>query len=1224
MKKHWMALVTLLLLSLLSKAQTFQQLNDQFIELYKQGKYKAAIPIGEKALLQAKKEFGDANLNYAIAAENLANAYDHDNNLPPALRYFQLAKKTYITVAGEDIIEVGLSNNAIGNIYLRRATFDSALTYFAQSYKYFLRYPYDQYDNLLVVAGNLCEVLKVFEYAKELENVSRAILPVIETKQGKASEAYLNQLVQLVVAFRNQQLTDSAMKRQQQVVSLSKKVHGENTGTYASMLDMLADLHRIKNEFAVAEKYLLQSRIIRTRLSTPDYYGQASNYHILANLYGDMARFEVADTYYDSSLQLMQQAGLQEDDMYTTVLRSKAYTDVTAYRLLPAKKSLLQLLNIYEKKFGKEYLGSAEILVTLGNVEYQINALSAALAHAAQGLAISTKYTGPETSLAATAYEVQGLAKHKMGSSAAGLLLCEKALAINKKILGEVHVNTASTLSNIGIIYQESGDYAAAEKVLRQSYIIRQQLLGNDHPQCAIAMNNLAAVLIMQSRFVDADKLLAASIEILKQRGMIGSSIALTTINNIALLMERQNDNATATKLYEQLLVLLKKDSVQNSTVLETVLSNLCHNSVNQQQYGAALQYGREAMAYTAKTSGKNSLGYIRAGNNCMVAHIKLRQYDAARSMAKEMESITKKILGDSAEILVKVYSNLSSLEAQSGNLPMSIQYLHQSLNLQTAHYEKNLYALSEKDQLAYWQQQAYLFQLFPSLLLAGTAPDTAMVSAMVNQQLRLKGFVLNNAVASLKKARSVNDPQLQQMLDAWQTSRTLYMQQSALPVAERSYSTDSLGILSNNLEQAINRKAGKNVLSAQSAVKWQQVQQALQPGEAAVEFLRYPKFDRNNYTDTMYFGAIVINKTGQPVLLPLGTEKQVQWCMSGGNSNSKETNISKLYRSRIKSKQTNASVFTGDSLYNLIWKPLMPLLKGVKIVSLAPDGLLHKVAFAALPISANALLLDSFQLQQYSSVRQLATQKNVTVALGTAVLQGYANFDKGSKAGSSGAWQTLPGTKQEIQALQQLLKSKGLKVMVDTGMQATEEAFKRLNGKAPAILHIATHGFFLPDPPAGHAADISQAVVFGQNSFARSQDPLMRSGIVLTGANQYWSGESVAGSKDDGILTAYEIAQTNLQGTQLAVLSACETGLGDVQDSEGVFGLQRALKMAGVKNMLLSLWQVPDAETMELMQLFYTQLLQGATPRKAFYQAQQTMRAKYPPFSWAAFVLME
>jgi CHAT domain-containing protein len=143
-------------------------------------------------------------------------------------------------------------------------------------------------------------------------------------------------------------------------------------------------------------------------------------------------------------------------------------------------------------------------------------------------------------------------------------------------------------------------------------------------------------------------------------------------------------------------------------------------------------------------------------------------------------------------------------------------------------------------------------------------------------------------------------------------------------------------------------------------------------------------------------------------------------------------------------------------------------------------------------------------------------------------------------------------------------------------------------------------------------------------NQTPPDQNPLMRSGIVLAGANRFWKNAQVAVGKDDGIVTAYELAQLNLQGTELAVLSACETGLGDVQDAEGVFGLQRALKMAGIKYMLLSLWEVPDNETMELMSLFYSQLLSGSTPRNAFDQAQRTMRAKYPPYAWAAFVLME
>ncbi len=449
-------------------------------------------------------------------------------------------------------------------------------------------------------------------------------------------------------------------------------------------------------------------------------------------------------------------------------------------------------------------------------------------------------------------------------------------------------------------------------------------------------------------------------------------------------------------------------------------------------------------------------------------------------------------------------------------------------------------------------------------------------------------------------------------------------MQQSALSVAERAYSTDSLSIVANILEQNINAKAGKALFTKQTAITWQQIQQSMQLDEAAIEFLRYPKFSNNNYTDSVNFAAIVIRKKGEPVLVPLGSEAQVQWCMTGGKTDSKETNISKLYRSSIKGNINTGPAFTGDSLYNILWKPLMPYLAGVKVVSYAPDGLLHKIAFAALPTGAGTLLLDSFQLQQYSSVRQVAEKKNTQNTVKTALLEGYADFNAGSDATGNETWQILPATKKEIVTLQQLFQSKGINVAIDSGFKANEENFKAMSGNAPNILHIATHGFFLPDPPTQSADANSGATATSGNLFATSQDPLMRSGIILAGANKYWQGEIVPNGKDDGILTAFEIAQLNLQNTALAVLSACETGLGDVQDSEGVFGLQRALKMAGIKNMVLSLWQVPDEETMELMSNFYTRLLNGKNVRQSFYEAQKAMRLKYPPYSWAAFVLME
>ncbi|MFZ1856983.1 MAG: CHAT domain-containing protein, partial [Chitinophagaceae bacterium] len=176
------------------------------------------------------------------------------------------------------------------------------------------------------------------------------------------------------------------------------------------------------------------------------------------------------------------------------------------------------------------------------------------------------------------------------------------------------------------------------------------------------------------------------------------------------------------------------------------------------------------------------------------------------------------------------------------------------------------------------------------------------------------------------------------------------------------------------------------------------------------------------------------------------------------------------------------------------------------------------------------------------------------------------------------------------------------------------------LNGNSPQILHIATHGFFLPEPDKKREENNFS----NENTYTLADDPLLRSGLILAGGNYAWSGKTPIDGVEDGIATAYEISQLNLSNTELVVLSACETALGDVKGSEGVFGLQRAFKMAGVKKMIVSLWQVPDKETAELMTTFYNYWMKGKTINDAFTQAQADMRKKYAPFYWAAFVLVE
>jgi CHAT domain-containing protein len=207
-----------------------------------------------------------------------------------------------------------------------------------------------------------------------------------------------------------------------------------------------------------------------------------------------------------------------------------------------------------------------------------------------------------------------------------------------------------------------------------------------------------------------------------------------------------------------------------------------------------------------------------------------------------------------------------------------------------------------------------------------------------------------------------------------------------------------------------------------------------------------------------------------------------------------------------------------------------------------------------------------------------------------------------------------LPGTKVEVEGISRILKTAGYQVTLSQQNDATESKIKTVSG--PAVVHIATHGYFLQDTEGavGIAAENAK------------DNPLLRSGLLLAGASKTMSGEVLPNleSNDNGVLTAYEAMNLNLNGTNLLVMSACETGLGDVRAGEGVYGLQRAFIVAGAKALVMSLWKVDDAATQALMTNFYNNLSKGGSKLKAFKQAQQQLMLKYKdPYYWGAFVMV-
>jgi len=419
-------------------------------------------------------------------------------------------------------------------------------------------------------------------------------------------------------------------------------------------------------------------------------------------------------------------------------------------------------------------------------------------------------------------------------------------------------------------------------------------------------------------------------------------------------------------------------------------------------------------------------------------------------------------------------------------------------------------------------------------------------------------------------------------------------------------------------------------------AIGWEKVRDSLQPGEAAIEFVSFNLFAK--WTGKINYAALIL-RSG------MKTPAYVHLC--------EETDLAEIFKKLDgKKPEEQAQILyeeDGLELYARVWQPLEKFLEetGVKTVYYSPSGLLHKLSFNSIPEKKGALLSSVYDLKLVSSTREIARRKNKTPEKpSSAALYGGLQYDidadkikqepqpnknQGTHISSmppddiprGDSWEYLKESYDECWFIQRQLEKNNIDVALYDYEKGNKESFKNLNGKRTGIIHLATHGFFW-DEKNHEEMERLERLVGGKEVL---KNPLMRSYLLLSGANNAWDNKAAEGV-GNGILFADDIANINLAGTRLVVLSACETGLGVVDNKEGVFGLQRAFKLAGAQTIVMSLWKVDDYATKEYMKKFYEiWLSNGMDKQKAFKEAQRWLREtkEYSsPYYWAAFVMMD
>jgi len=922
-----------------------------------------------------------------------------------------------------------------------------------------------------------------------------------------------------------------------------------------------------------------------------------------------------------------------------------------------------EALRVAEATFGADHPNTATALYRLGVIDTALGKYAEAEPLYKRSLAIREKALGPDHPDVAQSLNNLAVVYWFQGNYADAELLYKRSLAIREKALGPDHLDVARTLSNLATLYQIQGRYAEAEPLLKRTLAIFEKALGPDHPNVATSLNLIANLYKSQGRYADAEPLLKRALAIYEKALGPDHPAVAGTLDNLAILYVAQGKYAEALSLSKRSLAIREKVLGPDHPDVADSLNDLANLYKDQGKYAEVEPLYKRSMAIYEKALG---LDHPHVGANLQNLADVYRiegKYAEAEVLYQQSLTIFEKALGPDHPDVATTLNGLASLYWAQGRYADAEPFFERDLQNLSKQFDYSFSYMSEKDRLEFLQQAESTFPQYFSFCLAYAEKDPALTGKMYDALLWEKGLV-GSSVASLRtQVAAAGDPQAAALFEALTEKKS----ESARLATSRPdgwlESRSKVDEEANDLEQQLARRVSS--LAEQKSLartNWQDVRKRLAPRDAAVEFVRFPFYDGKKQTGKTYYVALVIRPgSQQPALVQLGDASQIE----GESFSAYRADVGS--RSLIHEQQTAEPPWR--SLYDSVWKPLEASLGDAKRVYVSLDGALNELPLGVLQASDGRRVMEQHDVRMVSSTRDVlrpihGATNNTAVVVGnprfllndeeqrTAVNQtrgsnkqeqanlrtpvalpsnaatGTLSRDLAERSAcnppppAGGVLCPLPGTAAEVQSITELLREKNWSVSSYQGEQAVEEVVK--NAARPRVLHLATHGFFLSD----------QQVKLGSGSNAQPsagiEDPMLRSGLFFAGADRMLKSEPPLEGVENGVLTAYEAATLNLQGTELVVLSACETGRGQVQTGEGVFGLRRALQEAGAESVLMSLWSVPDRETQELMTYFYRNWLGGMEKPEALRRAQVKERdrvkkryGKDLPYYWGAFILV-
>ncbi|MCF8297134.1 MAG: tetratricopeptide repeat protein [Saprospiraceae bacterium] len=1238
--------------------------NKRLLRKNRDGDYKSAMNFAHLALKKAQENPGESSYNLRIALGNIAHMYEMNQNHDSSEYYYLVLQKLIVDIFDKN----------------------------SKEYIEILGYLCDLYEK----SGKFHERIKLLEESCK----------ITEKIYGKKHTEYLMQLNSLAIAYEEIEEIEKSEKMLLESLDLSKNTFGEKHIFYAKAMGNLGGFYMREGKYSLAEKY--------DTLAIPIFLDSLGKYSFnylnslfrLANLYVKMAKFNEAEQLFLTIIDLIEATSFMEKPFYATIIYGYALLNFDRGLYSKADSLVSIALKLREKFLGKDHPDYCYALSTYGLIKFKMGEYIESKIIFSEYLLIIDKIRGKNHSDYAMGLSNLALNEKALSQYEAAIKHTDEAIEIYRQKMPQSIIDLYITLANKGMYLQEKGDYKSAEKCYLESLQLRLKVVDENHPDFGFVNQYLGSLYSDMGDYKKAEEYFLLSEKILRKAlGNEHSSLAINlnliggfyldlgnykkaenyyiesanirkkifgpwhpsyaeSLNNLALLYSKVYYYDEAIELNMKCIKIRKHNGHTNSSAYSLTLTNLASVYRNTGRIDTAIVLLKESLKITKDVFSDEHPNYSLALNNLGNLYCDIGKYEDALDLYNKALEINIKIFGENHHDNFINYSNLGTVYNLMNKPEECWRNYSKSNTLINQQISSVFSFLSENEKEKFLKKIEANYEIYYSINYKFRKELPEMEIAAYNNALSYKGLLLQSGTMLRQSILNSNDDELISLYDSFTKNKKLISELYSQAENNRKHDVDSLEQLLALQEKEMSRKSENlSFMLKNLKFKFEDVKERLSDDETAIEFIHF-QYNDTCWTDSIMYCALLIRKDFKyPKMVYLFNKKDLENLIGEKASLSASPYVSWLYGTKLKQSQ---NMFTDSAkykteLYDLIWAPIEPYLKGINKVYYSPTGLLHKIAFDAIQTNDTVYLSDKYSMNYMSSTRNLCYDKksfkliqdiklylfggieynlDSTTMTSTALEQrGITDISTSTARNVSfvtdstrgGEFSFLSGTVEEVDSINSMFEKKSIPTKTNMSLFATEESFKMLSGlKEPNIAHIATHGFFSPDPKQLSISEKEDATRNAGNensaarAFTQAKNPLFRSGLIFAGANRVWKGERPIQGIDDGILTAYEISNLNLSNTKLVVMSACETGLGDIKGSEGVYGLQRSFKMAGVDYIIMSLWEVPDYHTSKLMQLFYDNWLKGMDIREAFRTAQNEMRQKYDPYYWAAFVLIE